>query len=173
MVVQGSADIGIATESLHELPALATFGFYEWGHRVVVPRAHPLAALGRAPRLEDVSRWPVVTYHAGFTGRSLIDRTFAEAGLPLDIVLSALDADVIKTYVGLGLGVGIIASVAYDPNADAGLVLLPCEGLERQGQARLALRRGRYLRDYVFRFVELCVPGLTAESVKRELATIE
>jgi LysR family transcriptional regulator, cys regulon transcriptional activator len=173
MVVQGTADIGIATESLHDMPALATFDFYEWGHRIVVPRGHPLAVLGRAPRLDDVARWPIVTYHPGFTGRGLIDQTFADAGLNLDIVLSALDADVIKTYVTLGLGVGIIASVAYDAKADAGLVLLPCEGLERQGHTRIALRRGRYLREYVFRFVELCVPGLSAESVKRELATIE
>ena len=111
MLDSGEADIGIATESLDDVPSLASFPFYEWRHAVIVPEGHPLAS---APSLslEELARHPLITYHDGYTGRARIDRTFAAAGLAPDIVLTALDSDVIKTYVELGLGVGIIAEMA-------------------------------------------------------------
>ena len=166
LLLDGAADIGIATEELGKVDELVSFPYYEWQHAVVVPDAHPLAALPSLT-LEAVAEHSLVTYHEGFTGRGAIDRAFARAGQPCDVVMSALDADVIKTYVRLGLGVGIIASMAFDPLRDAGLRLLDSTHLFERNTTRIAIRGGSYLRGYAYRFVEFCSPSLP-EAVVRD-----
>lgn len=162
---RGEADIGIATEALDAEPSLATFPFYSWHHAVVVPEGHALASRSEVT-LAELAQHPLITYHEGYTGRASIDRAFAEAGLAPDIVMSALDADVIKTYVELGLGVGIVAAMAYHPRKDAGLVLLDPPGLFPPNVTRIAVRRGHYLRGFAYRFIELCSKDADEATVK-------
>ncbi|MBI2311178.1 MAG: CysB family HTH-type transcriptional regulator [Betaproteobacteria bacterium] len=161
----GEADIGIATEALGQEPELVTFAFYEWHHAVIVPEGHPLTTLPQAS-LADLVEYPIITYHQGFTGRARIDKAFADDGLAPDIVMSALDADVIKTYVELGLGIGIVAAMAFDPRKDAGLRLLDGSKLFAANVARIAVRRGQYLRGFAYRFIELCSPTLDETAVR-------
>jgi LysR family cys regulon transcriptional activator len=161
----GEADIGVATEALGSAEELVSFPFYSWHHALIVPSGHPLAE-NPAPSLEAVAEYPLITYHEGFTGRERVDQAFAAAGLSPDVVMSALDADVIKTYVALGLGVGIIASMAYHPQRDGHLRLIEAPHLFAQNVTRIAVRRGRYLRDYAYRFIELCSPGLDEAAVR-------
>lgn len=168
LLQSGEADIGIATEALDGGNAFASFPFYDWHHVVVVPEAHPLAA-GHQLTLQALAEHPLITYHAGYTGRPRIDAAFAEAGLSPDVVMSALDADVIKTYVEVGLGVGIIASMAFDAARDAGLKALDAGHLFPPNTTRIAVRRGHYLRGYAYRFLEECSPALTPEVVKGAL----
>lgn len=165
LLLEGEADIGIATEAVAEHPELAAFDFYRWHHALVVPADHPLLA-GGAPTLEDIGEYPVITYHEGFTGRARIDRAFAEAGVTPDVVMSALDADVIKTYVELGLGVGIVASMAFHAKRDDALALIDCGHLFPENTTYLAVRRGHYLRGFAYRFIELCSADLTEFKVK-------
>lgn len=169
LLQSGEADIGIATESLDASPAFASFPFYEWHHAVVVREGHALAAGPHPLTLESIAEHPLITYHQGFTGRARIDATFAEAGLVPDVVMSALDADVIKTYVEVGLGIGIVASMAFDPVRDRGLVRLDAAHLFAANLTRIAVRRGHYLRGYALRFLGECSAAITAEVVKREL----
>ena len=166
MAAAGEADIAIATERLAETTDLVTFPAYTWHHAVIVPEGHVLAEK-ESLTLEAIAEHPIVTYHEGFTGRGHIDATFAKAGLVPDIVLSAIDADVIKTYVELGLGIGIVAAIAFDARRDAGLKLLPAEHLFAENITKIAIRSGTYLRDYAYRFVELLAPTLTRADVKR------
>lgn len=168
MLVSGEADIGIATESLEAVAELVTFPYYAWHHAVIVPHGHPLLALP-ALTLEALADYPIITYHEGFTGRTHIDKAFADAGLVPDIVLSAIDADVIKTYVSLDLGVGIIASMAYDPEKDQQLALLPAEGLFPTSVTRLAIRKGTYLRSYAHAFIEKLCPALNEDALQKAL----
>ena len=168
LLQSGEADIGIATEALEGSNAFASFPFYDWHHRVVVPEAHPLAALPRLT-LQALAAHPLITYHTGYTGRTRIDATFADAGLAPDVVMSALDADVIKTYVEVGLGVGIIASMAFDAARDAGLKSLDASHLFPPNTTRIAVRRGHYLRGYAYRFLEECSAALTPAVVKGAL----
>jgi LysR family cys regulon transcriptional activator len=165
LLQSGDADIGIATEALDGIDAFVTFPFYRWHHAVVVPKGH---ALTQRPTLElaALAEYPLITYHEGFTGRGRIDETFVGAGLAPDIVMSALDADVIKTYVQLGLGVGIIASMAFEPQRDHGLALLAADHLFRENTTRIALRRGHFLRGFAYRFLQDCVPALTEQNVR-------
>ena len=164
MLQDGRADIGIATETLAEVSDCVSFGFYGWHHSVIVPAGHPLE--GVTPlTLEAIAEHPLITYHQGFTGRTRIDQTFARAGLTPDVVMSALDADVIKTYVELGLGVGILASMAFNPTRDPGLRKLDSEHLFAENVTRIAVRRGHYLRGFAYRFIELCAPELTEAAV--------
>jgi LysR family transcriptional regulator, cys regulon transcriptional activator len=165
MVNEGTADIGIATEALEDSPDHASFPFYSWHHGVIVPKGHPLDD-GQPLTLESIAEWPIITYHEGFTGRPAIDAAFAAAKIAPDIVMVALDADVIKTYVELGLGIGLVASVAYDLNRDTGLKLLDTTHLFPKSTSRIALRRGRFLRSFAYRFLELCSPDLTEKVVK-------
>ncbi len=164
LLARGEADIGIATESLAELPDLVALPAYEWNHAIIVPPDHPLADRKRV-RLEDLARFPIVTYSSEFTGRSHIDRAFAEHGLPLDVVLTAIDSDVIKTYVELGLGVGIIAAMAFDPGRDRNLRRLEANHLFPRNTTRVAVRRGVLLRGYIYDFIELFAPELTREAI--------
>lgn len=160
MLESDQADIGIATESLSQHPGFVTFPFYRWYHGIIVPAGHPLTRL-RHLTLQAIARYPIVTYHEGFTGRTMIDQTFAAAGLAPEVCMSALDADVIKAYVALGMGVGIVASMAFDDEQDQHLRLLDASELFRENVTVLALRRGRFLRRYVRRFVALCVRDLS------------
>lgn len=165
MLSSSDADIGICTETLREVPALTTFPFYSWHHGVVVPRGHPLEKAVPLT-LERIAEWPIITYHEGFTGRGNVDRTFADAGLAPDVVMSAMDTDVLKAYVELGLGVGIIAAMAFDPKRDSGLKLIDAAHLFASNTSLIAVRRGAYLRNYAYRFIELCSPALPEAMVR-------
>ena len=169
LLTAGEADIAIATEWLGSVPEVATFPYYSWHHALVVPLAHPLTELTNIT-LADVAEYPIITYHEGFTGRTNIDRSFADAGLVPDIVLSAIDADVIKTYVDVGLGIGIVASMAYNPERDSRLVRIELPGLFPPNTTRLALRRGVYLRAYAYEFIHKLVPGLSEEKIAKVLS---
>ena len=163
----GQADIGIATEALEGADQIATFPYYEWHHAVIVPEGHALEA-EESLTLEQVAAHPIITYHEGFTGRGQIDKAFFDAGLVPDVIMSALDADVIKAYVELGLGVGIVASMAYSDVRDQGLALLDTEHLFRRNTTVIGVRKGHYLRGFAYRFIELCSPGLDETSVKSQ-----
>lgn len=164
MLLNGEADIGVATEALGDIAELASFSYYSWHHAVIVPGDHPLADKQELT-LEKIARYPVVTYHEGFTGRAVIDKAFSDAGVEADIVLSALDADVIKSYVLLGMGIGIVASVSVDEQRDIGLRKLDCSHLFAENTSRIAVRRGQLLRGFAYRFIEMCSPKLTQELV--------
>jgi LysR family transcriptional regulator, cys regulon transcriptional activator len=164
-LLSGEADIGIATESLDTESELVTFPYYDWHHAILVPAGHPLLEV-QPLTLAALAEYPIVTYHTGFTGRSKIDRAFAEANLSPDIVMSALDADVIKSYVELGLGIGIIAPGAYNAAKDSDLRLIEAPDLFALNTTRIAVRRGHYLRGYAYRFIELCAPLLTEANVR-------
>lgn len=168
LLESGQADVGIATEALDNVPELASFPFYSWHHAIIVPQGHPLAAVDKIT-LETLAEYPLITYHEGFTGRAHVDKAFADAGIVPDIVLSAIDADVIKTYVGLGLGVGIVASVAYDEEQDRNLTLLPAPELFPANTTRLAVRRGTYLRSYAHAFIEKVCPDIGEDAIKAAL----
>jgi LysR family cys regulon transcriptional activator len=165
----GEADIGIATEALDAQPSLVSFPFYDWQHAVVVPEGHALLNVPSLT-LEALAEHPLITYHAGYTGRARIDAAFAAAGLAPDIVMSALDADVIKTYVGVGLGVGIIAAIAFEPLRDLGLRRLDAGQLFPANTTRIALKRGQYLRGFAYRFLQECAPALDETRVRLALA---
>jgi LysR family cys regulon transcriptional activator len=167
MLVAGEADIGVATETVGAIPELASFHFYSWHHGVIVPAGHPLDRPGELT-LDELAEFPIVTYHEGFTGRAMVEKAFADAQLVPDIVLSALDADVIKSYVELGLGVGIVASVAFDAARDSGLRLIDSSHLFGENVSRIAVRRGHFLRRFAYHFIELCSPQLTEAIVTGE-----
>lgn len=160
MLLQGDADIGLATESLGEIEDLAAFPLYSWRHAVVVPKDHPLS-MRETVTLEAIAEFPIITYHEGFTGRARVEKVFHDAGLTPDIVMSALDADVIKSYVELDLGVGIIASVAFSSERDHALKMLDSTHLFLENETKLAVRKGHLLRRYAYRFIEICSPDLT------------
>jgi LysR family cys regulon transcriptional activator len=165
----GEADVGIATEALASFPELVTLPCYQWNRCVLVPRGHPLAKT--APlTLAAIARYPVVTYDFAFTGRSQINAAFAAEGLTPRIVLTALDSDVIKTYVELGMGVGIVAQMAYDPGRDTAFERLDAGHLFAPSTTRLALRRGVFLRGYVYEFISLFAPALDRATVDAALA---
>ena len=169
MVAAGSADIGIATEALDSFAKLLALPGYNWTHCVVVPHTHPLAGVTR-PSLETVARYPIVTYDKAFAGRSNIDAAFAAKGINPDIVLAAIDADVIKTYAESGLGIGIVASVAYDAERDRGLTKIDASHLFRTNTTRVAIRRNALLRAYAYEFIELFAPQLTRKSIEAAMA---
>lgn len=159
MLVQGVADIGIATEVLHVAPALAAFPSYSWHHGIIVPLDHPLTKV-KELTLEGIAEYPIITYNEGYTGRAQVDRAFAKSDLHPDFVLSAIDADVIKTYVEVGLGIGIIASMAFNPAKDTGLKLLNADHLFEQNTTYLAVHRGTFLREYAHQFAMMLAPEI-------------
>jgi LysR family cys regulon transcriptional activator len=169
MVLSGEADIAIATEALDQYPKLIALPGYQWHHCVVVPEGHPLLAEKRVT-LEMLAKHPIVTYDPAFAGRSHIDEAFRAQGLAADIVLSAVDSDVIKTYVELGLGIGIIAAVAFDEKRDRHLRALSAGHLFGTMTTRVALRRGAALRGFAYDFIELFSPRLTRKLVDTALA---
>lgn len=170
MLLSGEADIGVATEALAQYEQLVALPCYRWTHSIVVPPDHELLKVDGPITLQQLARFPIITYEAGYTGRTHIDEAFAKAGLKPGIVLSAMDADVIKTYVELGMGVGIVASIAFDAERDRTLRALDARHLFEVNLTRLALRRGTWLRGYVYAFIESFAPTLTREVVQRALA---
>jgi LysR family cys regulon transcriptional activator len=170
MLLSGEADIGVSTEVLDTLADIVTFPYYTWHHCVVVPVQHPLAAV-EGLTLEALAAHPIITYEQLFTGRSHIDRAFAAAGVAFDVVLTAIDADVIKTYVELGLGVGIIAPMALDPARDQTLRKIDASHLFAPSITRIGMLRGNYLRSYAHRFVQMMVPGLSDGALQEALGT--
>lgn len=166
MLLSGEADVGVATESLGDVEELAAFPLYIWRHAVVVPKGHPLS-FEKSLTLKTIAQYPIITYHEGFTGRARVEKVFVDAGVSPDIVLSALDADVIKYYVELGIGIGIIASVAFSPERDQALDILDTEHLFLENQTKLAVRRNHMLRTYAYQFIEMCSPHLIESEVRR------
>ncbi len=165
MAADGAADFAIATEGLDLFSDLVMMPCYAWNRAVVVPRGHRLERMGELT-LEAVAEEPIVTYVFGFTGRSKLDEAFMSAGLSPRVVFTATDADVIKTYVRLGLGVGIIAAMAYDADHDADLVALPAGHLFEPSVTHIGFRKGTFMRRFMFDFIEYFAPHLTREVVE-------
>lgn len=173
LLLDGEADIGIATEALAQYDALLALPCYRWTHSVVVPPGHALAQESRDGRpltLQRLGEFPLITYEAGYTGRSHIDDAFRRANLQPQIVLEAMDADVIKTYVELDMGVGIVAAIAVDEVRDAHLHAIDARHLFAANMTRLAIRRGSWLRDYAYAFISTFAAPLTRERVQQALA---
>ena len=168
MVIDEVAEIGMATESLAEYPDLVTLPCYEWQHVLVLPPSHPLAQKERVG-LEDIAHESLITYHPSFTGRGKIDQAFATRKLQPRIVLEAIDSDVIKTYVRLGLGIGIVAEMAMRDDPLGDLVVRPVGHLFGQSVARVAFKRGAYLRNFVYKFAELLSDRLSRDLIARAM----
>ncbi len=169
MVINGQADLAIATEAIAEMDGLVSLPCFQWEHMVVVPAEHPLLK-SSALTLEEIAAFPLITYDAAFAGRNKIDQAFTRRGLKPDVLLEAIDADVIKTYVELGMGVGIIAGLAFDPARDLNLRAMPVGHLFGTNVSRVALKQGAYLRSYVFTFIEILAPSLSRKLVEQVLA---
>ena len=164
-VAQGDVDVAIATEALESHKDLITLPCYRWSRCVVVKEGHPLTRVNTLT-LKDIVQYPIVTYVLGFTGRYKLDEAFRVAQLVPNIVLAAVDADVIKTYVSLGLGVGIIAKMAFKAEQDKGLVALDATNLFGMSTSLIALKRDKYIRSFVYRFIELLAPHLSERRVR-------
>lgn len=169
MLLSGEADIGVATEALAEYDQLVTLPCYRWSHSIVTPRAHPLLELGREVTLHDLVRFPIITYEVGYTGRSHIDNAFATAGLQPEVVLTAMDADVIKTYVELEMGIGIVASIALNEERDQHLGMVDAGHLFPINLTRLGIARSHWLPGFAYGFIETFVPTLTHDVVQQAL----
>lgn len=173
MVLHEQADVAVATESLALTPGLISLPSYSWEHVLIVLPEHDLAQLtsseARKLSLADLAKFPLVTYERAFSGRTAIDQVFNENNVHPDIVLEAIDADVIKTYVELGMGVGIIAGVAYDPRRDRGLVGIPIGRLFGTHTTRVAVKDGVFLRDYIYTFLELVAPALDPADIRETI----
>jgi LysR family cys regulon transcriptional activator len=159
-------DFAIATEALELFSDLIMMPCYRWNRTILVPKDHPLTQVNNL-QIEDVAPFPIVTYVFGFTGRSKLDEAFLNKGLEPKVVFTATDADVIKTYVRLGLGIGIVAEMAYDPVADSDLVALDASHLFEPSVTKVGFRRGTYMRKFMYDFVELFAPHLTADLVDK------
>lgn len=169
MAAEGKVDFAIATEALDLFDALLMMPCYRWNRSIVVPHGHPLTQLPRLT-LEQVSRYPIVTYVFGFTGRSQLDDAFNAERLKPRVVFTATDADVIKTYVRLGFGIGIVASMAYDPLQDRDLVALDASALFEPSITRIGFRRGTFLRRYMYDFMQFFASHLSRDLVDRAVA---
>ena len=173
MLLSGEADIGVATEALAGYDNLLTLPCYRWSHSIVVPPGHALLDASGPVTLEMLATHPIITYEQGFTGRAHIDKAFDTAGLAPDVVLTAMDADVIKTYAELGMGVGIIASIAFDAERDRYLRAIDARHLFEVNLTRLALRRDAWLRGYAYSFIETFVPTLPEKVVRDALLAVQ
>ena len=167
-VVAGEADIGIATEALDQYAQLISMPVRQWTHCVIAPAGHSILQQSTLS-LNELAKWPLITYDTAFTGRSRINRAFERVGVQPNIALTALDADVIKTYVSLGLGLGIISALAFDAERDVGLVAMDAAHLFESNTTRIALRRGSYLRRYDYDLISLFAPHLTRRVVDMTL----
>lgn len=165
LAAEGEIDIAIATEALEHNSALHTFPCYDWNRTIVVPKNHPLTK-EKILTLEAVSKYPILTYMMDYTGRALQDASFKERGLEPNVIFTATDADVIKTYVGLGMGIGIIASMAFNTKKDTPLVGLDASHLFRPSTTLLGFRKGGHLRAYTYAFIECFAPHLTQETIQ-------
>lgn len=164
-VQRGEAEIGIATESLANAPGLLSLPAYSWKHLIIAPLGHALLN-AKAPTMKALAEYPLITYDPAFSGRSRLDEAFRRAGITPNLVLTAIDSDVIKTYVSLGLGVGIITEMAYDAQRDGELGAISAAHLFGSNVTRVALRRGMQPRSFVLAFLELLAPQLDAASIE-------
>lgn len=169
MASRGAVDLAIATEAMELFDNLVMLPCYQWNRAVLVPHEHPLIQCHRLS-LEVLAKYPIVTYVFGFTGRSELDRAFEQRRLRPQLALTAVDADVIKTYVRLGLGVGIVARMAYDPVADGDLVALDASHLFGRSITKIGLRRDMFLRGFLYDFIQLFAPHLTRDLVDHAMA---
>jgi len=163
-VLSGEADIAIATESLSLYDELVTLPCYEWNHCVIVPPDHPLLGEKKLT-LAKIAQYPIITYDFAFSGRGKINEAFEKAHIEPNITLTAIDADVIKTYVELGLGIGILAKMAFIPERDKHLHMIDAGHLFKPSTTRIAIRKNEYLRGYTYDFIELFAPHLTHDVV--------
>lgn len=168
MVVDGDADIVIATESVAENKNLVSLPCYEWSHCAIVLPGHPLLEKDEVT-LQDIASFPIITYDFAFAGRTLVSETFETENLSPNIVFTALDSDVIKTYVELGIGIGLVARMAYDEQKDTGLRMIDLGHLIRPSTTWVGLRRNSFLRAYVYEFIQLFAPHLDPAKVKSEI----
>jgi LysR family cys regulon transcriptional activator len=165
LAADGTADFAIATEAMELYSDLVMMPCYKWNRSILVPKDHPLAQVSNLS-IEELSSYSLVTYTFGFTGRSKLDEAFAAKGLVPKVVFTAADADVIKTYVRLGLGVGIVASMAYDPAVDTDLVAIDASHLFEASVTKIGFRKGSFLRGYMYDFIEMFAPHLTQEIIQ-------
>lgn len=173
-VRKDQADLAVATEALADEPDLVTLPCYDWGHVAVAPKGYKgfnnfLGDDGRRMALSDFKNMPLITYESHFAGRKKIDSAFQKAGVEIDVVLEAIDADVIKTYVGLGLGVGIIAEVAFEQKKDKDLIAVPVDHLFGRNTTRIALRQGVFMRTLMYEFIQVFAPMLTPKMIDKVL----
>ncbi len=169
MALSGIADVAIATEAIELFEELVMMPCYQWNRCVVAPPDHPI--LSETPlTLEAIARYPIVTYDFAFAGRSKINQAFAAHELKPNVVLTAIDSDVIKTYVELGLGIGLLARMAYDPQRDAGLRAVDASHLFEPSTTRIGIRRGAFLRGYMYSFIELFAPHLNRHAVDHAMS---
>ena len=169
LTIGGQADLAIATEAIALYDELVMLPCYQWNRCVVCPPRHPLLRV-EPLTLEAVAQYPLITYDFAFTGRSTMQKAFEARGLTPNVVLTAIDADVIKTYVELGLGIGILAIMAFDPKRDRGLRAIDASHLFEPSVTRIGIRRHTYLRGYVYDFIEMFAPHLTREAVAGAMA---
>lgn len=169
-VASGEADIGIATEAISNYEKLVCLPCYQWNRCVVTPHDHPL--LKDTPlTLQKIAHYPLITYDFAFTGSSLVNRVFGKEGLEPNVVLTAIDADVIKTYVSLGLGIGLLANMAYDKERDSNLSMLDASHLFPPSTTYLGIRRDSFLRGYTYGFIQLLAPHFDRKAVNAALKT--
>lgn len=167
-VMKGEAHIGLATEAISHYDELATLPCYTWNRCVVLPHEHPL--LSDAPlTLEKIARYPVITYDFAFAGGSMVNKVFSQHGLSLNVALTAIDSDVIKTYVELGLGIGLLAKMAYNPERDRNLAMLDASHLFPDSVTRIGVRKDAYLRGYQYAFIQILAEHLTRDVVDAAL----
>jgi len=168
MAADGTVDIAIATEGMELFNDLVMMPCYRWNRSIIVPKDHPLAQLSSIT-LEDVAEYSLVTYVFGFTGRSTLDDAFFAKGLTPKVVFTAADADVIKTYVRLGLGVGIVAHMAHDPVVDSDLVAIDASHLFKASITSIGIRKGTFIRGFMYKFIESFAPHLDKETVNKAM----
>ncbi len=170
MVRSGEVDIGIATEAIELFEDLVMLPCYEWNRCVVTPPGHPLLKC-RPLRIDDIAQYPIITYDFAFTGRSKINKAFEAKGLSPNVVLTAIDSDVIKTYVEMGLGVGVLAKMAFDPNRDRDLRAIDASHLFEPSMTRIAIRKNSYLRGYMYDFISLFAPHLDRKQIESRMGS--
>lgn len=168
MTVSGEADIAIATEGIDLFQDLVMLDCYDWNRSVIAPIGHPILDV-KELTLQHIAEYPIVTYDFAFSGRSKINRAFEAKGLSPNVVLTALDTDVIKTYVRLGLGVGLIADMAFKPEEDQGLMARSAGHLFEHSTTHIGIRRGAFLRGYTYDFIHLFAPHLSRDVVELAL----
>jgi LysR family cys regulon transcriptional activator len=171
-VLAGEADLAIATEAIAERDNLVMLPCYQWNRCVIAPPDHTVLR-AKPLTLEAIARYPLITYDFAFTGRSQINKAFAARGLTPNVVLTAIDADIIKTYVTLGLGIGLVATMAFDPKQDKGLRAADAAHLFESATTRIGIRKNAWLRGYAYGFIELFAPHLTRKMVMAALAGVE
>jgi LysR family cys regulon transcriptional activator len=168
LLIHDRADIAIATEGIANTPGVLALPGYQWHHVMMVPLSHPLLNQSTIT-LEEIAKYPLITYDKAFAGRSKIDAAFAQRNLSPDIILEAIDADVIKTYVETGMGVGIVADLAYDADRDRNLRVIPVGHLFGSNITHLGVKQGAYLRSFIYTFIELFSPTLTKKMVEQAM----